>query len=70
MYGQSNLSSQLCLLVQQQAAEFNAIKNMSSLQQLAGLGNFIKREKTYKDDIKDMEQEIKNYLYGEETITF
>ena len=70
MYGQNSLASQHYLLAQQQAAAFNAIKNMSGLQQLAGLGNVIKREKTYKDDIKDMEQEIKNYLYGEETITF
>ena len=70
MYGQNSLASQPYLLAQQQASAFNAIQSMSGLQQLSWLGNAIKREKTYKDDIKDMDQEIKNYLYGEETITF
>lgn len=65
MYGQNSLSNQSWLLAQQQQAAFHAIQNMSNysgLAGLSGLGNAINRERTYRDDINDMEKEIKEYL--------
>lgn len=65
MYVQSSLCNQSWLLAQQQQSAFHAIQNMSSYSGLAGLsvlGSALKRERNYKDDMQDMEKELKSYL--------